>query len=107
MSKPKTIMIDEIEYVRADSVANVPAGDRMVVVVDRGWIFAGDIDPESPEGFTRLLNAIHVRRWEKTGFDGLCRDPAGAQAVLKDVNVVEIPAGSVICRVPVDKNWGK
>jgi hypothetical protein len=42
--KPETIKIDDTTYVRADAK---PVGNRAVVVVDRGWIFAGDVTRES------------------------------------------------------------
>ncbi len=42
------IEINGIKYTRSDSVAApVPSGNRAVVVVDRGWIFAGDVTEEN------------------------------------------------------------
>ena len=42
-----TITVNGVEYIRADSVpAAKPNGNRAVVVVDRGWIFAGDVTRE-------------------------------------------------------------
>lgn len=40
MSEIETIKINEVEYIRKDSIAAKPNGNRAVVVVDRGWIFA-------------------------------------------------------------------
>jgi len=45
MSTCKTISIDGVEYVRkdlAEAFHKIP-GKRAVVVVDRGWVFAGDV----------------------------------------------------------------
>lgn len=35
---------------------------RVILVVDRGWIFAGDQTTTSG-GYVRLTNALHVFRW--------------------------------------------
>lgn len=38
-----TIEVNGVKYVRADQIAaEAPRGNRAVVVVDRGWIFAGN-----------------------------------------------------------------
>ena len=39
-------MLNNVEYVRKDSIKAHPRilGTRAVVVVDRGWIFAGDVE---------------------------------------------------------------
>ncbi len=37
MSEPKTLKIDDIEYVRADSVKDFD-GDIKIVILQRGWI---------------------------------------------------------------------
>ena len=34
------VEINGVEYVRADTL---PRGTRAVVVIDRGWIFGGDV----------------------------------------------------------------
>ena len=52
------VTINGIEYVPA---ASKPAGNRAVVVVDRGWIFAGDVTREN--GRITLTNALHVFKW--------------------------------------------
>lgn len=43
MSTIGVIKIDDIEYVRSDSVSKPIIGNRAIIVVDRGWIFAGDV----------------------------------------------------------------
>lgn len=103
MSKPDTMMIDDTKYVREDSVALQPNGKRAVVVVDRGWIWAGDVTEEN--GRIYLDRAVWVFRWESVGFNGILKDPSKAD--LRPVpNRVDIPAGSEIFRIPVEDNWG-
>ena len=103
--KPEVIKIDEVEYIRADSVGQVPLGNRAVVVVDRGWIFAGDVT--EADGRITLTRAVHVFRWEGIGFDGMIREPKSNKVTLKLMPApVVIPAGAEIFRVPVVSNWG-
>lgn len=96
-----TVTINGIEYIPATSK---PTGTRAVVVVDRGWIFAGDVTRE--DGRIRLSNALHVFRWESIGFAGMIDDPKKAKADLRKIADVDIPAGAEVFCVPVTDNWG-
>lgn len=97
-----TLTINNIEYVRADSVpAPIPSGNRAVVVVDRGWIFAGDVTREN--GRIRLSRALHVFKWESIGFAKMVET---AKADLRKIADVDIPEGAEIFCVPVPENWG-
>jgi len=102
----QTVVINGVTYVRADSVpVPRPTGSRAVVVVDRGWIFAGDARRE--DGRIFLSRAILVFKWEEVGFDGMLSNPLSPKVFLRPLeNDVEIPAGSEICSVPVSENWG-
>lgn len=104
MNKPNSIKIDEIEYVRADSVKAAPTGTRAVVVVDRGWIFAGDVTEEN--GRIKLSRALHVFRWESIGFNGMIDSPKSSKVTLKPIADVDIPACSEVFRIPVTDDWG-
>lgn len=103
--KPKTIVLDNVEYVRADSVVIAPTGNRCVIVVDRGWIFAGDVT--ECDGRIRLNRAVHVVNWSNIGFDGMLKEPEGGNVKLKKLeHVVNLPADAEIFRVPVSNDWG-
>ena len=104
MSKPETITIDEVKYVRADSVQAKPSGNRAVIVVDRGWVFAGDVVREN--GRIKLSRAIHVFRWESIGFDGMIATPKSNKVTLKPIADVDIPEGSELFAIPVGEQWG-
>jgi len=104
MSKPETITIDDVKYIRADSVVVKPSGNRAVVVVDRGWIFAGDIVREN--GRIKLSRAIHVFRWESIGFDGVIKNPKSNKVTLKQLADVDMPADAEIFSIPVENEWG-
>lgn len=77
---------------------------RCVVVVDRGWIYAGDWS-ESGD-YVRLDNAVWVFRWESIGFAAMLDDWKNSKVDIRKSLPVEIPKGSIIFRVPVDAGWG-
>lgn len=94
------IEVNGIKYRRV--TAN---GKRAVVVVDRGWIFAGDLTEAN--GRVYLDRAVWVFRWESVGFDGVLADPQSSNVTLKPLaQRVDIPAASEVFRVPVSDEWG-
>ncbi|MHB1024032.1 MAG: hypothetical protein ACYC0Z_16710 [Acidobacteriaceae bacterium] len=98
----ETIVINGVEYVPADTRTK---GSRAVIVVDRGCIFAGDVQRENGRIF--LSRAVWVLRWESIGFDGLIADPKSSKVTLRQMpNGVDIPEGAEIFMVPVDDSWG-
>lgn len=98
----KSVLIDGVEYVEK---ASLPECSRAVVVVDRGWIFAGDVQREN--GRIYLTRAVHVFRWQSIGFDGMIANPKSDKVTLKRLtSCVEIPEGSEIFSVPVANDWG-
>ena len=100
--KSKSIFVDGVEFVEKPLE---PTGTRAVVVVDRGWIFAGDVRREN--GRIYLTRAVHVFRWDSIGFDGMIANPKSSKVTLKVMpNTVEMPAGAEIYSVPVCDDWG-
>lgn len=96
------ITLNGIEYT---PVTPAPAGIRAVIVVDRGWVFAGDITRE--DGRIKLTNAVWVFRWESIGFDGMIADPTSPKVTIKPMpDGVDIPVGSEVFCVPVKDGWG-
>ena len=95
------ITVNGIDYVPA----NAPEGKRAVIVVDRGWVFAGDVTREN--GRIRLDNAVWVFRWESIGFDGVIANPKSNKVTIKPVPTgVDIPDGAEIFCIPVADGWG-
>ena len=94
------VVIDGKTYV-PESAA--PTGTRAVVVVDRGWIFAGDVT--RTEGNLVLGRAVHVRKWSSGWFGGMLENPKGADIGNMTTTVV-IPEASVIFTCPVGDSWG-
>ena len=93
-----SININGIEYVPATPR---PTGTRAVVVVDRGWIFAGDVVREN--GRIKLSRAVWVFSWKDIGFAKMVETEA---ADLRPIADVDIPAGAEIFCIPVHDSWG-
>ena len=101
----ETMKINGIDYVRADQIQAEPNGNRAVVVVDRGWIYAGDVTEEN--GRIRLDRAVWVFRWESIGFAAMVSDPESSNVDIRKMNYpVDIPQTAEIFRVPVPDDWG-
>jgi hypothetical protein len=94
------VMIDGVEY----APLNKSSGTRAVVVVDRGWIFAGDVTREN--GRIKLSKALHVLQWQHDGFAGMIADTKKAKADLCKISDVDIPEGAEVFSVPVPDDWG-
>jgi len=94
----KNIVINGVEY----APVNKPTGNRAVVVVDRGWIFAGDVTRK--DGRLYLSRAVWVFKWESCGFAAVVADPSNAD--IRPIDDVELPEVSEIFSIPVNESWG-
>ena len=101
MTTPNTIKINDVTYIRKDAVQPKTNGNRAVVVVDRGWIFAGDVTREN--GRIKLSRALHVFEWVKIGFAKMVET---AKADLRPISDLDIPEDAEIFCIPVPENWG-
>ncbi len=63
MSKPETIKINDVEYVRKDSVQPTN-GDIRIVVLQRGWVVVGRFTQDGSQ--CKLENANVIRSWGTT-----------------------------------------
>ena len=81
-----------------------PTGSRAVIVVDRGWIFAGDVT--RADGRIRITRAVWVFRWESVGFAAVVADPKKAKADIRPMADIDMPADAEIFSVPVADDWG-
>jgi len=94
---------DQVEYER---VGSRPSGKRVVLVVDRGWIYAGDV--EDRDGRIILTRAVWVFSWRHgKGFDTVLKDPKADKVDIRVLeHDVDVPAGAEIFRIPVSDDWG-
>ena len=98
----EAVSINGVEYVPKSEPA---PGTRAVVVVDRGWVFAGDV--ASMNGHVRLDRAVLVRRWSGVGFSGMVADPGSEHVTLERMPCPVIVAeGMILFTVPVWDGWG-
>ena|ERR1019366_1274239 len=106
MATCKVISIDGVNYVREDSVREVALpGKRAVLVLDRGWIVAGDV--EEKDGRLLVSRALHVRSWSSIGFDGMVANPKSDNVIIKPLpNGFNVPKDAELFRVPVSDDWG-
>ncbi|CAB4121288.1 hypothetical protein UFOVP154_13 [uncultured Caudovirales phage] len=104
MSKPETIMFDDVKYVRAD-MARTPEGPIKIAVLDRGFVYVGRVDLTSP-GFVILRNAMNIRVWgTKKGLGELVNGPTSKTA-LDVVGTVRIPERALISLIDVvESKW--
>lgn len=79
--------------------------NRVVLVVDRGWIFAGDAT-KTADGYVRLDRAVHVFRWNGIGFAMMVQEWKSDKVDLRRCEPVEVPAAAIVFRVPVSDEWG-
>jgi hypothetical protein len=60
---PNTIKIDEVEYVRSDSVNSTLGSEVRIVIAQRGWVFVGYYHPHDDGETFELRNASVIRNW--------------------------------------------
>lgn len=95
------IEVNGVKYVRAEK----PTSGRAVIVVDRGWIFAGNVTRQN--GRILLTEAVWVFRWESVGFDGVIKNPKSDKVTIRKMSSpVEIPEASEVFSIPVCDSWG-
>ena len=78
---------------------------REVVVVQGGWVFAGDVTVGDS---LTLDRAVHVVRWQSVGFAGMIDVGGASDDVTLELmgSSVVIPQSSVLFRIPVPSDWG-
>ena len=94
------IEVDGVKYQRIE-----PNGKRAVVVIDRGWIFAGDV--EEANGRIKLSRAVWVFNWPSIGFAAVVANPKQKGVDIRPMPTpVDVPTDAEIFRLPVEDNWG-
>lgn len=104
MSKPETMMIDDVKYVRADAVPDVK-GDVKIVVLDRGFVYVGRV--EHNEDWLTVRNAKNIRAWGTTkGLGELVTGPL-KDTKLDAVGTVRAPMRAVIAVIDAQEGAWK
>mgnify|MGYP001579568028 CR=1 FL=1 len=105
MSKPEVIKIDEVEYVRCDSIHDSivePRGDIKIVVVDRGFVYIGYV--EFSDNFVTIKNAFNIRVWGTSKGLGELVDGPTSSTKLDKVGTVLVPRLALISLINVRKS---
>lgn len=111
MSEPSTIRINEVDYIRKDSIKSTE-GDIKIVVVDRGFVYVGRLKMESnlhvdSIPFAVLTDARNIRVWGTTaGLGELISGPTKATK-LDFVGTVRIPMRAVISIIDTEQGKWK
>lgn len=102
----ETITFDGVEYVRADTV-RPKTSSRVLLILDRGWVYGGDLVEDAPEGRVQLANAYNVRSWRGCGMTGV-QSMADPDKVTLDkvAGIVDVPASAELFRLPLGASWG-
>lgn len=102
MSKPNTIVLDEVEYIRKDSIpVPLPTGDIKIAVLDRGFVYIGYVKKE--DDFLILTYAKNIRAWGTTkGLGELVNGPLNGTK-LDPVGTVRVPFKALISLIDVDQ----
>jgi len=77
-----------------------------LVVLDRGWIFHGNLIPlETPTGSYNLTSCVNVRYFKKVGFGGLTKGAKYAEAILDPCEPISFKEPKVIFKVATKSDW--
>ena len=98
MSHPETIKIDSVEYVRKDSLSEIPSGPIKIVILQRGWVMVGKFSQVNSQ--CRLDNAAVIRKWGTTNGLGEIADGGPTKhTVLDKTPPVEFHEMTVIATI--------
>lgn len=103
MSKPESIKIDEVEYVRKDSVNNTITGNIKIVILQRGWVMVGYFERNGND--CKLSKASVIRKWGTTkGLGEIAKGPTNDTILDKCYGVVEFDYLTVIAMISVEES---
>lgn len=106
MSKPEVIKIDEVEYVRKDSMpSEAYKGDIKIVVLDRGFVYVGRVTMDAE--FVTITKAQNIRAWGTSkGLGELTNGPLNSTK-LDNVGTVKAPLRALISIIDVKQSKWK
>ena len=104
MSNQATVKIDDVEYVRVDSI-NVTPTTKQIVVLQRGWIVVGDVCKTEHE--LAIKNCSVIQRWGTTkGLGEIAENGPTSKTVLdKCTDIFVHPLSVVFCMNVNEGNW--
>ena len=98
MTKPQSIKIDNVEYIRKDKTTE---GEIKIAVLDRGYQYVGNVTME--DNFVVIRNAKNIRYWGTTkGLGELVNGPTSTTK-LDNVGTVRVNTKALISLIDVDQ----
>lgn len=83
------LVVNGVEYVRADVAAPRQIGEKRIVAAEGGWVFVGDCTDEA-DGSVTIRHAKNIRRWGTTaGLGQLVTGPT-SDTVLDEYGTVRL-----------------
>lgn len=105
MSKPDSIKIDDVEYVRCDRV--IPDEEIKIVVLDRGFVYVGAVTFDDDNAFVIIKKAHNIRIWGTTkGLGELVSGPT-SQTKIDWVGTVKAPRRALISIIDTEQGAWK
>lgn len=95
------ISVNNVTYVRKDSICSEEIGDKRIIVADRGWVFVGDCK-DNEDGSVTIYNAQNIRRWGTT--KGLGELTHGALANTQHDSYGTVKCNPIIT-INVESGW--
>ena len=87
-----------------DNLCTGEAKGRHIVVLDRGWIFVGNLTKLDDDGYM-LSDCYNIRKWQSGGFGGLTQGATTAQATLDSSRPIKFRSRAMLFCVPVSEDW--
>ena len=85
------------------ATANCVEGDRHLVVLDKGFIFAGNLSKK--DDVYTLTNCFNVRKWSTGGFGGLSKSANESGATLDPSAPIRFEPRAMVFCVPISGDW--
>jgi hypothetical protein len=107
LMQPKTIKIDNVEYVRKDEHISRCVGPIKIAILDRGFVYVGHITTDVRDGSDKnmmtITGAKNIRLWGTTkGIGELVNGPLPSTK-LDNVGTVHVPLRALISLIDVDQ----
>lgn len=104
MTEPKTMQINDIEYVRKDAV-DFAETKKQIIVLQRGWVVVGDVEKTEQE--IKITNCSIIRVWGTSkGLGELAENGATSKTKLDPCPSIVVHPLSVVLYMNVNEsNW--
>jgi hypothetical protein len=80
-------------------------GTRRIVVLDKGFVFVGNLSEMGEQGVYTLTDCHNIRRWQRNGIGGLSRGAKFADATLDKSADIQFHRSAMIFTVRISEGW--